>query len=291
MVRHDRGRADDRVLDERVASLLEAAAAPAEPGPLPGEVEAVVTYRAARARARDAAAARPRARARAALAGALGVGVLLTGGVGAATAGALPGPAQDRVGKLLSRVGVDVPGSRERSEDRRPEQESTDAAQHDLPEAAEKGRSLSEEARSEGLSGADKGAGVSGHASGGHSDAGAWRDRDATDHDDAEDDGGWARSERTRGDTEDRDEDSDEATRYDDECDREADDERTDATGDEDDREDDRETDSDRHREAYDGPESDCGDDVDQDDRQAEDDEDTEKGDTRRSSSGTRQGD
>jgi hypothetical protein len=276
MVNQDRRAAGD-VLDERVTALLDAASAPTEPGPLTGEAEAVLAFRVARARARKASQ-RPRVRTRAALAGVLGIGVLLTGGVGAATAGALPGAAQDRVGKLLSRVGVDVPGSRDRSDGRRSEQESADAAARELPEAMEKGQSPPEWARGEGHSGAEKGADESLLATDGRSDPGAWRVRDATGaDDDAAEEREWDSSERTRGGTQDRDEDSDDSTK-DDDCDREADDER-DVDADDDDRE----ADSERHPEADDELEGDCDDEDDEDDRTAsrnvEDETDAGRGD------------
>ena len=105
--RHD----TDTALDERVLSVLAAAAAPTEPGPLPGEAEALAAFRASRIATRRPSMLSSLMTAKAAAAAALSAGILLTGSVGAAAAGALPAGAQDSASDLLARVGVSVPDS------------------------------------------------------------------------------------------------------------------------------------------------------------------------------------
>lgn len=112
--------------------------------------------------------------AKAALAAALGAGVLLTGGVGAAAAGVLPGAAQDTASNLLSKVGVTVPGADERSAGHAEERGASEDAGsgRELPDASDKGQKVAETAKSTELTGVDKGAAISGLASGGKSRAG-----------------------------------------------------------------------------------------------------------------------
>lgn len=198
--------------DPRVRALLAAAAAPTEPGPVPGEVEALAAFRAARSPRRFLmpSSLTP---VRAAVAATLGAGVLLTAGVGAAAAGVLPGAAQDTARTWLDTVGVQVPGAnahsaghadeRGRSAEAGPADddatttdpaeatEDTDAAddtdgttEPSLPEAAGHGQAVSEAARTTEAEGADKGAEISGLASEGRSTAGrshAGDDEETTD--------------------------------------------------------------------------------------------------------------
>jgi hypothetical protein len=115
MLRSHRREAVDATSDRRVMSLLDAAAAPTEPGTLSGEVEALAAFRDAQGITRRPARTPYFATARMTLAAAL-TGLVLAGGVGAAAAaGSLPGAAQDTASKLLGRVGVSVPSADARS--------------------------------------------------------------------------------------------------------------------------------------------------------------------------------
>ena len=115
-IRHRR-EADEPVIDQRVAALLDAATAPAEPGPAPGEDEALAAFRTFR---QTAQSSRSRTLSstplRTAAAAVLGTGVLLTGGVTAAQAGSLPAPAQDAAQAVLAKIGISVPGGDEHGE-------------------------------------------------------------------------------------------------------------------------------------------------------------------------------
>ena len=180
MVSHSPRTTSEPLLDERVRSLLAAAAAPAEPGPLPGEEEAVAAF-VASAHPRRIPMRSSLSTRRIALASSLGAVALLAGGVGAAAAGVLPGAAQDSVSDLLGSVGVQVPGADEHSAghadqrggstDDAGEAGTGDGADVETEDAG-KGAAVSGIARQEGLEGVDKGAAVSGHASGGKSQAG-----------------------------------------------------------------------------------------------------------------------
>ena len=195
----------------RVRSLLAAAAAPAEPGPLPGEAEALAAFRAARLTTRSERMPATTTPLRTALAGGATAGLLLTGVLSAAAAGTLPGAAQEVARGLLARVGVTVPGPDAASEghadtrgasneapvraavapdlraDRQasrsiPEQAAEQAPNTlpagppappaDPPAEAGRGEELSDLAQSTESTGVDKGAEISGAASGGQSQAG-----------------------------------------------------------------------------------------------------------------------
>ena len=96
--------------DERVSALLSAAAAPSEPGPLPGEGAALAAYRTSLTPTRRRSMITSFLRARTGLAAAVGAGVLLTGGVTtAAAAGGLPAAAQDTAHNVLGTFGFEVP--------------------------------------------------------------------------------------------------------------------------------------------------------------------------------------
>ncbi|MGH3444633.1 MAG: hypothetical protein ACRDPB_04605, partial [Nocardioidaceae bacterium] len=96
--------------DDRVRSLLDAAAAPSEAGPVPGEPEALAAFRASfpnrSGRTRMRTHLTP---AKTVAAAALGAGLILTGGVSAAAVGALPDSAQGAAHAVLNTVGVTVP--------------------------------------------------------------------------------------------------------------------------------------------------------------------------------------
>jgi hypothetical protein len=174
---------EESTRDERVASLLAAAAAPTEPGPLPGESRALAAYRAAyqspvTRRSRMLSSLTSVKTATAAVAGA---GVLVTGGVAAAVTGSLPGAAQETAHDMLARVGVSVPGPDDSSAGHADERGSSDQApaaqERDAGAGARdggsgKGAEVSGLATDPTLRGVDKGAAVSGAASEGRSQAG-----------------------------------------------------------------------------------------------------------------------
>jgi hypothetical protein len=189
-----RGEAGHPFSDERVTALLDAASAPADAGPTPGEAAALAAFRAAH---QDGPVrSRPRAHSpatslRTVSAAVLGAGVLLTGGVTAAQAGMLPGPAQDIAHRMLDKVGVSVPGADEHSTghvDRRGSTEAPDrsgdagSAAGAGSEEAGKGSEISDLARDPRYSGVEKGAKVSTKASDGRSRAGQHDEADAPDH-------------------------------------------------------------------------------------------------------------
>ncbi len=170
-------------VDDKVSSLLAAAAAPAESGPLPGEPEALAAFRAhAQTPARRTRMLHSVTPLKAVAASALGTGLLLTGGVAAAATGSLPGAAQDTASRILSPVGVAVPGTADASAGNADERESSEETATtggkgagDASERAGdsgKGDHVSELARNPETTGVDKGAEVSGFASGGNSQAG-----------------------------------------------------------------------------------------------------------------------
>lgn len=117
MTNTERRDIDDPARDARVAAVLSAAAAPVEPGPLPGEDAALAAFGAVHRRP-----GRKRMRSlvpfKTGLAAAVGAGVLFTGGVAAAaTTGSLPDPAQQTVQTALAHVGITVPGPNEHAGD------------------------------------------------------------------------------------------------------------------------------------------------------------------------------
>lgn len=175
--RHRSGR--DAPSSAEVRSLLAAAAAPTEPGPVPGEAGALAAFRAvtrARGRKRMLSTVTP---LKATLAASATAGLLLTGGVSAAVAGALPGAAQDTARTMLARVGVTVPGADEASAGHADERgtstdhdSAADASAGSRAGDSGKGGKVSDLARTTDATGVDKGAEVSGLASGGKSQAG-----------------------------------------------------------------------------------------------------------------------
>jgi hypothetical protein len=199
--------APDERLDGAVARLLDAAAAPVEPGPQPGEEQALAAFRASHRTRRIPMFSHP-TRAKAAVAATIGAGTLLFAGVGgAAAAGALPDHAQNTVSTVLTGLGLDVPRADEHAGDNPADlgtedatteetsdttEDTTDDTTEDTtvetdqadtedadetgdpadPEANDHGKEVSALAQDDSLTGADKGAAVSELASGGKSKAG-----------------------------------------------------------------------------------------------------------------------
>jgi RNA polymerase sigma-70 factor (ECF subfamily) len=102
--------------DGALGRLLDAAAAPAEAGPQPGEERALAAFRASRRTRRIPMFSHP-TRAKAAVAATIGAGTLLFAGVGGAAAGVLPDPAQDTASTVLGELGFDVPRANEQAGD------------------------------------------------------------------------------------------------------------------------------------------------------------------------------
>lgn len=226
----------DPELDARVRALLAAAAAPTEPGPLPGEPGAVAAFRDARSTpSRRFSMSSSLTPVRAAVAAGLGAGVLLAAGVGGAAAGVLPGAAQDTARTWLETVGVEVPGADahsaghadqrgssvddageategstetdlETADTESTETESTET-EAELPEASEHGQTVSGTARETEAEGADKGAEVAATASEGRSKAGERTAPEApatgeeSTDEDADDDGTQAAEGQARADS------------------------------------------------------------------------------------------
>lgn len=157
--------------DPRVASLLEAAAAPAEPGPVSGEEAALAAFRASSVRA-DSWRSRmhtPTRPIKTLAVAATSAGLLLTGGFAAAAAGALPGAAQETAHDMLASINVVVPGANEHAAGHA----DTRGRSADAPAGGEvasadtesdpvrHGQMISDLARSTELEGADKGKAIS----------------------------------------------------------------------------------------------------------------------------------
>jgi hypothetical protein len=172
---HDRTPGDP-ARDDRVRAVIDALAAPTEPGPLPGEVEAVAAFRAqVRSRRSPMSHLTP---VRTAVGAALGAGVLLVTGAGAAAAGALPGAAQQTAHDVLGALGIAVPAGEKaaaQADERKPAEEAVaDTGEVEEPDGASAGRGeeVREIANDDSLTGLDKGVAVSGAASEGKSRAG-----------------------------------------------------------------------------------------------------------------------
>jgi hypothetical protein len=203
MSKHRAHISDDPALEPRVRRLLDAAAAPVETtGPLRGEGEALAAFRASPQRIKRTSRLSPLVSARAAVASAIGTGVLLTGGVGAAAAGVLPGAAQQTVSSWLETVGISVPAG-ERANDNgdlrgRSEQAPGEGADENAgprgseqtlvdkpkpPPAADHGKQVSGTAKNSTADGEDKGKEIAGVASDGRVNSG---DRGSAGEHDAE---------------------------------------------------------------------------------------------------------
>lgn len=157
LTRHAR-KDEEPVTDPVLASLLEAAAAPTEPGPAPGEAAALAAFRSSTVRAhRRSRMNTPTTQLKSLAVAAASAGLLLTGGIAAANAGVLPGAAQDAARDALVKVGVEVPGANEHSAGHADTRGSSEGAAPDttaadtpgsLPDAAGFGQMISELARS-----------------------------------------------------------------------------------------------------------------------------------------------
>lgn len=159
-----------------VVLLVRALRAPADARELAAAHDAVAvasailrsrTVEIAPRRGSPVAARRPRARVRSkAAALVLAAALLATGGL--ATAGALPDAAQAVVERILSSVGIDVPGP----SDGAPGTGNREDGAAEVGDVSGKGRRISGIATSTDAKGRDKGAEISGEASGGKSRAG-----------------------------------------------------------------------------------------------------------------------
>jgi hypothetical protein len=183
---------DAPALDSRVRTLLAAAAAPLETaGPLPGEEEALAVFRTSPQGTKRTSILSPLVPVKAAMASAIGTGVLLSGIVGAAAAGALPSAAQETVSTWLETVGISVPAGEGADEngDPRGRSEQTPGEEADPrgsketpgeeaapPPAADHGKRVSDTAKNSTAEGADKGKEIAGTASDGRVESG---DRDS----------------------------------------------------------------------------------------------------------------
>jgi len=193
-----RGEAGQPFTDERVTALLDAASAPTEAGPAPGEAAALAAFRAAHRAGAIQSSPRlhsPATSLRTTAAAVLGAGALLTGGVAAAQAGMLPGAAQDIAHDMLYKLGVSVPGAGEHSTghvDRggaptgAPGKSGSAGSPDGAgPEGAEKdsggGSGISDLARDPRYRAVDRGSKVSGTASGEKSQAGQHGQAEAPD--------------------------------------------------------------------------------------------------------------
>lgn len=172
---------DDMTDDRSVLTrLLDAATAPAE-GPVPGEEAALAAFRtigpgAAASRAGRRHMIRSMTTAKVAAA-ALAGGLSLVGGVAAAATGSLPGAAQDTARTVLGTVGVTVPGADDHAgthpDSRGSSADASKPTDAPSPSAtAGKGAEISKLATTTTATGVDKGALISGVASGGKSKAG-----------------------------------------------------------------------------------------------------------------------
>jgi hypothetical protein len=173
MYNDDRRLDHDAAPDGRVTSLLEAASAPIEPGPVLGELEALAAFRASHSpTSRRSSVLSFLTTARVTVGAALGA-LVLTGGVGAAAAaGSLPGAAQDTASEWLSKVGVTVPAAGDRAKH---DGRSDDSGEAEAPAESTQGghgETVSGTARDTEKTGVDKGAAISGLASEGRSRAG-----------------------------------------------------------------------------------------------------------------------
>ncbi|HYJ67327.1 MAG TPA: hypothetical protein VEX15_06655 [Nocardioidaceae bacterium] len=166
MTEHRRS-SDDPAFDSRVRTLLAVAAAPVETADLlPGEDEVLAAFRASPQGPRRISMLSHLVSANAAVASAIGTGVLVTGGVGAAAAGVLPGPAQETASSLLETVGVSVPAG-ERAEENGDRDGRSEETPAEVPPAADHGTQVSETAKNSTAEGADKGKEIAGVASDG----------------------------------------------------------------------------------------------------------------------------
>ena len=160
----------------RVVRLLEAASAEAPSEELAREPEALAAMKAAlRSPAhRNVASSRrsfmPFALSRPRLTAAV-VAAAFAASVGMASAGSLPGAAQDVASEMLAKVGITVPGPNDNA-GTHPDVRGNSTSVPSAPTDAGKGAEISELATTTDLTGVEKGAAVSTAASGGKSQAG-----------------------------------------------------------------------------------------------------------------------
>lgn len=174
MVSHIDDETPDPLLDERVRSVLDALAAPTEPGPLPGEVDAVAAFRAQHRTRRFSMSNRTPFRV--AVASAVGAGVFLTGGVAAAATGSLPGAAQDVAHDVLAAVSINVPAGERPAADEEEASEVDETQENDVQpednEANDRGETVSDLAQNTDATGREKGEQIADTASEGRSTTG-----------------------------------------------------------------------------------------------------------------------
>ena len=132
-------------LEHRVKSLLAAAAAPTEPGPLTGEAEVLAAFRA-RDLPRRSARLSARTPLRAIAAVFVSTGLLLAGTVAATATGSLPGPAEHTVHEWLTRFGAIAPAANERPGAPTPAPPGAGAVRS-APRATDNGAAASDHAR------------------------------------------------------------------------------------------------------------------------------------------------
>lgn len=168
----------------RVVRLLEAASAEASGEELAREPETVAAMKAALRSPvhRNVASSRrsfmPFALSRPRLTAAVVAAAFATS-VGMASAGSLPGAAQDVASEMLAKVGITVPGAND-SAGTHPDVRGNSTSVPIAPADAGKGAEISELATTTDLTGVEKGAAVSTAASGGKSQAGQHGSASAT---------------------------------------------------------------------------------------------------------------
>ena len=183
MTKHRARTSDEPALDPRVREIFAAAAAPVETtNPLPGEEAALAAFRTSTRRTSKRPMLSALVSAKTAVAAAIGAGVMLTGGVGAAAAGILPGAAQQTARTVLETVGISVPAGDGADNNGRPEQTPGDRADKnanprgseaaDVPPAADHGKQVSETAKNTTADGAHKGRDIARVASDGRAKSG-----------------------------------------------------------------------------------------------------------------------
>jgi hypothetical protein len=168
----------------RVVRLLEAASAEASSEELAREPETVPAMKAALPSPvhRNVASSRrsfmPFALSRPRLTAAV-VAAAFAASVGMASAGSLPGAAQDVASEMLAKVGITVPGPNDNA-GTHPDVRGNSTSVPSAPADAGKGAEISELATTTELTGVEKGAAVSTAASGGKSQAGQHGSASAT---------------------------------------------------------------------------------------------------------------
>ena len=156
-----------------VARLLESAAAAPTPGELSRETEVVATVAAAVRSSSSIESGSPRrffmpfALSRSRMTAAF-VALTLACSAGLASAGSLPGAAQDIASAMLAKVGISVPGPNEHAGTHPSVRGSSSDASSDAVTRSD----IAELATTTDLTGVDKGAAISGAASDGKSQAG-----------------------------------------------------------------------------------------------------------------------